>query len=62
MFARAMHDMVLESARTGNKGFDFVEGQSHAKGADMACKEPKFRPSKGTERLAGFAPEMGVYV
>jgi catalase len=60
-YAKAVYDMLPENAKTGDEGFDFVEVQTHAKGAELAGKERKFRPSRAEERLVGFSPEMGVY-
>jgi catalase len=53
--------MLPEAARSGAEGFEFVDVQDKAKGAELAGKEAKFRPSMSQERLVGFAPEMGVY-
>jgi len=60
-YAKAIYDMLPEAARSGAEGFEFVDVQNKAKGAELAGKEAKFRPSMPQERLVGFAPEMGVY-
>ena len=53
--------MLPEAARSGTEGFEFVDVQNKAKGAELAGKEAKFRPSTSDERMVGFAPEMGIY-
>jgi catalase len=60
-YARTIYDMLPESAKTGDEGFEFAEVQKNAKGTEVAGKEGKFRPSRESERLVGFSPEMGVY-
>ena len=60
-YARAIYDMLPEAAKSGEEGFEFVDVQNRAKGAELAGKEAKFRPSRAEERLVGFSPEMGVY-
>ncbi|PVH69568.1 putative vegetative catalase [Cadophora sp. DSE1049] len=60
-YARAIYDLLPEVAKSGAEGFEFVDVQNKAKGAELAGKEAKFRPSMPQERLVGFAPEIGVY-
>jgi catalase len=60
-YARAIYDMLPEAAKSGEEGFEFVAVQNRAKGAELAGKEAKFRPSRPEERLVGFSPEMSVY-
>jgi catalase len=60
-YAKAVYDMLAEAATSGTEGFEFVDVQDKAKGAELAGKEAKFRLSMSQERLTGFAPEMGVY-
>ena len=60
-YSRAIFDLLPDSAKTGEEGFEFIDVQNKAKGAEVAGKEPKFRPNLQTRRLAGFSPEMGVY-
>jgi len=60
-YARAIYDMLPAAAKAGEEGFEFVEVQNKAKGAEVAGKEAKFRPSRAEERLVGFCPETNVY-
>ena len=60
-YARAIFDMLPESAKTGDEGFSFVDVQNKAKGAELAGKEGKFRPSNPNEKLVGFVPGMPIY-
>lgn len=60
-YAKAVYDALPESAKTGESGFEFVEVQNKAKGAELAGKEAKFRPSSKEERLVGYPPEKEVY-
>jgi catalase len=60
-YARAIYDLLLEAAKSGEEGFEIVDVQHKAKGAELAGKEAKFGPSRAEERLVGFSPEMGVY-
>ncbi|PMD18548.1 heme-dependent catalase [Hyaloscypha hepaticicola] len=59
--AQAIYDLLPETAKSGEEGFEFVEVQNRAKGAELAGKEAKFRQSRAEERLVGFSPEMGLY-
>ncbi|PQE10581.1 catalase protein [Rutstroemia sp. NJR-2017a BVV2] len=56
-YARAIYDLLPEDRRK----FEFVEVQNKAKGAELAGKEAKFRPSMASERLVGFVPEGAIY-
>ncbi|KAM3065327.1 hypothetical protein ACMFMG_004289 [Clarireedia jacksonii] len=56
-YARAIYDLLPEDRRK----FEFVEVQNKAKGAELAGKEAKFRPSMTSERLVGFVPEGAIY-
>lgn len=58
-YARAIFDMLPEAAKSGEEGFEFVEVQNKAKGAELAGKESKFRPN--LLRLVGFSPQARVY-
>lgn len=60
-YPKAIFDLLPETAKTGPEGFEFIDVQNEAKGAETAGKEAKFRPSSQAERLVGFRPEMGVY-
>lgn len=60
-YARATYDMLPEAAKEGDEGFEFVEVQSKAKGAELAGKEAKFRHTNADELVVGFRPEMDVY-
>jgi catalase len=60
-YPKAIFDLLPEAAKSGSEGFEFVDVQNKAKGAEQAGKEPKFRPSRQEERLVGFSPEIGVY-
>ncbi|EHL00323.1 Heme-dependent catalase-like protein [Glarea lozoyensis ATCC 20868] len=56
-YSQAVYDGLPEAARD----FQFVEVQNKAKGAELAGKEAKFRPSQASERLVGFNPDMPIY-
>lgn len=60
-YAQAIYDRLPENAKTGKEGFEFVEVQNAAKGAENAGKGPKFRPSQAQERLVGTVPQVPVY-
>jgi len=60
-YAKAIYDMLPEAAKSGAEGFEYIDVQNKAKGAELAGKEAKFRPSMVEERLVGFSPEIGVY-
>ncbi|TVY36689.1 Vegetative catalase [Lachnellula occidentalis] len=60
-YARAIYELLPSAAKSGEEGFEFVEVQNKAKGAEVARKEAKFRPSKAEERLVGFCPQTNVY-
>jgi catalase len=60
-YPKAIFELLPEAAKSGSEGFEFVDVQNKAKGAEKAGKEPKFRPSRQEERLVGFSPEIGVY-
>jgi catalase len=60
-YAQAVFDQLPDGAKSGKEGFDFVEVQNKAKGAELAGKEAMFRPSEASERLVGFAAQTSVY-
>ena len=60
-YPKAIFDLLPTVAKSGEEGFEFVEVQNKAKGAELAGKEPKFRPSVQEERLVGFSPPSNVY-
>jgi len=60
-YSKAIYDMLPNSAKEGEEGFEFVEVQNKAKGAECAGKEPKLRPSSTEERLVGYAPATSIY-
>ena len=53
-YARGVYDLLPE------KKFEFSEVEKGSKGAELAGKERKFRPSEG-DRLVGFAPDNPIY-
>jgi len=60
-YAKAVYDMLPESAKVGDEGFEFAEVETKANGAEVAGKEEKFRPTRPDERLVGFSPKRAVY-
>ena len=60
-YSRAIFELLPDSAKTGAEGFEFIDVQNKAKGAELAGKDPKFCPSLQTERLIGFSPESDIY-
>jgi len=60
-YAEAVFEMLPEAAKSGEEGFAFLDVQNKAKGAELAGKEAKFRPSEQRERLVGFNPDMPIY-
>ena len=60
-YPKAIYDLLPESAKSGPEGFNMTEVEDQAKGAELAGKEAKFRPSQARERLVGFAPSEGIY-
>jgi catalase len=60
-YAQTIYEMLPEKSKTGPEGFEFVEVQNKAKGAETAGKEAKFRPSQTQERLVGTVPTVPVY-